>query len=54
MAFTTDELSAMLNILMKHPDWVDLSEKIGYDVNDLNRKIMSEMIFAISYDLDCG
>ncbi len=54
MAFTTDELSAMLNILMKHPDWVELSEKIGYDVNDLNRKIISEMTTILSYDLDCG
>ena len=53
MAFTTDELGALLNILMKHPDWVDLSEKIGYDVNDLNRKILSEMSAAILYDLNC-
>ena len=53
MAFTTDELGAMLNILMKHPDWVELSEKIGYDVNDLNRKIMSEMSATILYDLGC-
>jgi hypothetical protein len=38
---------------MKQPDWVDLSEKIGYDVHDLNRKIMSEMSAAILYDLEC-
>ena len=53
MAFTTDELGALLNILIKHPDWVDLSEKIGYDVHDLNRKILSEMSAAILYDLEC-
>jgi len=53
MAFTTDELGAMLNILMKHPDWVELSEKIGYDVSNLNRKILFEMSAAILYDLNC-
>jgi len=53
MAFSTDELSAMLNILTKHPDWTELSEKIGYDVHTLNRKILSEMSTAILYDLEC-
>lgn len=54
MAFTTTELSAMLNILMKHQDWNELSETIGYDVHNLNQKILSEMTFAVSYDLECG
>ncbi len=54
MAFTTTELSAMLNILTKHSDWNELSENIGYDVSDLNRKIISEMTTILSYDLDCG
>lgn len=54
MAFTTDELGALLNILTKHSDWTKLSQEIGYDVNDLNRKIMYEMSAAILYDLECG
>jgi hypothetical protein len=53
MAFTTDELGAMLNILMKHSDWTELSKEINYDVHDLNRKILSEMSAAILYDLEC-
>lgn len=53
MAFSTAELGAMLNILTKHPDWIELSEKIGYDVHALNQKIISEMTSAISYDLEC-
>ena len=54
MAFTSAELSAMLNILTKHSDWTELSKEINYDVHDLNQKIISEMTFAVSYDLDCG
>ena len=54
MAFTTDELGAMLNILTKHSDWNELSKEIRYDVHDLNRKILSEMSAAILYDLECG
>jgi hypothetical protein len=54
MALTTAELSAMLNILTKHSDWNNLSDQIGYDIHDLNQKIISELTFAVSYDLDCS
>jgi hypothetical protein len=54
MAFTTDELGAMLNVFTYYQDWDDLSELIEYDVHKLREKIMSEMISQISYDLECG
>jgi len=53
MAFTTAELSAMLNILTKHSDWNEFSKEIRYDVHDLNRKIIAEMTSAVSYDFEC-
>jgi hypothetical protein len=54
MAFSTAELGAMLNILTKHSDWNELSKEIRYDVYNLNQKIIAEMTFAVSYDLECG
>ena len=54
MAFTTTEMSAILNILMQHSNWDELSEKINYNVHLLNDKIMSEMTSAVCYDLECG
>ena len=53
MAFTTDELGAMLSVFNYYQDWDDLSELIEYDVKALRAKIMSEMMTAISYDLGC-
>jgi hypothetical protein len=53
MAFTTDELGAMLSVFNYYQDWDDLSELIEYDVQTLRTKIMSEMSAAILYDLEC-
>jgi len=54
MAFTTVELSAILNVFSYYQDWDDLSELIQYDVSTLRAKIMSEMMSKVSYDLECG
>ena len=54
MAFSTTELSAMLNVFTYYQDWDDLSELIGYDVHKLRAKLMSEMLSQVSYDLECG
>ena len=53
MAFTTDELGAMLDVFTYYQDWDDLSELIEYDVKALRAKIMSEMSAAILHDLEC-
>ena len=53
MTLTTTELGAMLNVFNYYQDWDDLSELIEYDVKALREKIISEMMSAICYDLEC-
>lgn len=53
MAFSNQELNALLNVFTYAGDLDSLSEMIEYDVHKLQEKLMSEMMLQVQYDLDC-
>ena len=54
MAFSNQELSALLEVFTYAGDLDALSELIEYDVQKLRTKLMSEMMLQSSYELECG
>ena len=54
MAFSNQELNALLEVFAYAGDLDALSEMIEYDVHKLRTKLMSEMMIQSSYELECG
>jgi len=43
--FTTDELSAIADLITFHDDWDDVSERVGVDVEQLYDKVIAQLSY---------